>query len=330
MTVKMQPTTEPSPSVEDQDFINRVMRDLERIRIRPNDVNYTRGGQSLADSSMPPFETMNWSEYKRGDVKGGSETASEADVVSERFWHGENDAAELKKATVDINKENVPKLADLDASNKDELKGHDLFAALYSYPNQLAITGARMVKAEVAVPNSQFVSEIVGKQGERIKRLRKETKTCIQTPTKDEKPVFKITGRPAAVEEARRRIVATVEHLTKLRSQNVTLTVHVPDHLTGLVIGKKGSTINAIREATKTYVVSPKRPDTSFHITGRFDDVHQAREEIEKLIMERAGVIVDTDSGQIVGYVPNHGDYLLQLMKRMPSAAMAKATTKKG
>lgn len=152
----------------------------------------------------------------------------------------------------------------------------------------------------VAVPSSEHVAEIVGKQGCKIKTLRAKTNTYIKTPIRGEEPVFVITGRKEDVENAKAEIVSAADHFTQIRAQRrlhppaqpgqVTIKMQVPLRLVGLIVGPKGQTIKRIQQETNTYIVTPGREkDPVFDITGANDGVETARGMIAEHILNRTG-----------------------------------------
>lgn len=174
----------------------------------------------------------------------------------------------------------------------------------------------------VAVPTSEHVAEIVGRQGCKIKALRAKTNTYIKTPVRGEDPVFIVTGRPEDVSAAKREILAAADHFTQIRAarrsstnsppstygspveEKVTIFVRVPYRVVGLVVGPKGATIKRIQQITNTYIVTPSRDkEPCFEVTGCPDSVERARKEIESYIAMRTGGSVG-DSDQESDY-PN-------------------------
>ena len=164
--------------------------------------------------------------------------------------------------------------------------------------------------------------------GCKIKALRARTNTYIKTPVRGEKPVFVVTGRKEDVNLAKREILAAADHFTQIRAQrkqaatgnaiirvgsgsscvtgtgpyspteedNFTISVKVPYHVVGLVVGPKGATIKRIQQKTSTYIVTPSRDkEPFFQVTGSKENVEQARKEIEHYIAARTGTIVGAD-----------------------------------
>ncbi|CAL1615861.1 unnamed protein product [Knipowitschia caucasica] len=163
----------------------------------------------------------------------------------------------------------------------------------------------------VAVPSSEHVAEIVGRQGCKIKALRAKTNTYIKTPVRGEQPVFVVTGRKEDVLMAKREILSAAEHFSLIRASRnktgplaavtgpgapalpgqTTIQVRVPYRVVGLVVGPKGATIKRIQQQTHTYIVTPSRDkEPVFEVTGMPENVDRAREEIEAHIAMRTGM----------------------------------------
>lgn len=171
----------------------------------------------------------------------------------------------------------------------------------------------------VAVPSSEHVAEIVGRQGCKIKALRAKTNTYIKTPVRGDDPIFIITGRPEDVSAAKREILAAADHFTQIRAarrsnstsspsnfggpssspveeNKTTIYVRVPYRVVGLVVGPKGATVKRIQQITNTYIVTPSRDkEPCFEVTGSPESVERARKEIESYIAMRTGGSIDSD-----------------------------------
>ncbi|XP_063753194.1 RNA-binding E3 ubiquitin-protein ligase MEX3C-like isoform X2 [Eleginops maclovinus] len=162
----------------------------------------------------------------------------------------------------------------------------------------------------VAVPSSEHVAEIVGRQGCKIKALRAKTNTYIKTPVRGEQPVFVVTGRKEDVAMAKREILSAAEHFSLIRASRnktgplsaatgagtpslpgqTTIQVRVPYRVVGLVVGPKGATIKRIQQQTHTYIVTPSRDkEPVFEVTGMPENVDRAKDEIEAHIAIRTG-----------------------------------------
>ncbi|KAK8741297.1 hypothetical protein OTU49_002604 [Cherax quadricarinatus] len=182
----------------------------------------------------------------------------------------------------------------------------------------------------VAVPSSEHVAEIVGRQGCKIKALRAKTNTYIKTPVRGEEPVFVVTGRKEDVGMAKREILSAAEHFSQIRAcrknnlngsmapgpptnvpGQVTIQVRVPYRVVGLVVGPKGATIKRIQQQTHTYIVTPSRDkEPVFEVTGLPESVEQARKEIEAHIAMRTGGLLDQDEPNAAAAAArHHGDF---------------------
>uniref|UniRef100_A0A3Q3J548 K Homology domain-containing protein n=1 Tax=Monopterus albus TaxID=43700 RepID=A0A3Q3J548_MONAL len=169
----------------------------------------------------------------------------------------------------------------------------------------------------VAVPSSEHVAEIVGRQGCKIKALRAKTNTYIKTPVRGEQPVFVVTGRKEDVAMAKKEILSAAEHFSFIRASRnkagplsavtgpgtpalpgqTTIQVRVPYRVVGLVVGPKGATIKRIQQQTHTYIVTPSRDkEPVFEVTGMPENVDRAREEIEAHIALRTGTSGGTEA----------------------------------
>ncbi|VDP53623.1 unnamed protein product, partial [Soboliphyme baturini] len=159
----------------------------------------------------------------------------------------------------------------------------------------------------VAVPSSEHVAEIVGRQGCKIKALRAKTNTYIKTPIRGEDPIFVELRRassvgsraPGAAPRRRPHFSPTSPtHALSLSLQggipapgHVTSYLRVPYRVVGLVVGPKGATIKRIQQHTHTYIVTPSRDsEPVFEITGLPDNVSFAKYLIEAHIINRTGV----------------------------------------
>ncbi|XP_066036782.1 RNA-binding E3 ubiquitin-protein ligase MEX3C [Chamaea fasciata] len=200
----------------------------------------------------------------------------------------------------------------------DGAGGRSGVAALlaHTFGGAAALSGGRSVNTTecVAVPSSEHVAEIVGRQGCKIKALRAKTNTYIKTPVRGEEPVFVVTGRREDVAAAKREILSAAEHFSLLRASRgkggpsgaaaaalpgqTTLQVRVPYRVVGLVVGPKGATVKRIQQQTHTYIVTPSRDrEPVFEVTGTPENVDRARREIETHIAVRTGAFLEPADG---------------------------------
>ena len=138
--------------------------------------------------------------------------------------------------------------------------------------------------------------------GCKIKGLRNKTGVYIKTPVRGEDPVFKITGQREQVAAAKKIILESAAHFTKIRANkrngapngrpdDITIRVRVPIKLVGLVVGSKGATIKSIQQRTDTYIITPSREkDPVFEVKGQEVNVVNARRLVYEHICERTGM----------------------------------------
>ncbi|KAI1900217.1 hypothetical protein AGOR_G00047730 [Albula goreensis] len=210
----------------------------------------------------------------------------------------------------------------LDDSSPQQVAGMMILPSGYGEPGfeveQPSLMRRKSVNTTecVAVPSSEHVAEIVGRQGCKIKALRAKTNTYIKTPVRGEQPVFVVTGRKEDVAMAKREILSAAEHFSLIRASRnkagplagagpglpggptlagqTTIQVRVPYRVVGLVVGPKGATIKRIQQQTHTYIVTPSRDkEPVFEVTGMPENVDRAREEIEAHIALRTGSCVE-------------------------------------
>ena len=103
--------------------------------------------------------------------------------------------------------------------------------------------------------------------GTKIRQIRNETDTLIQTPVNGEEPVFILKGNKKNVEEAEARIIDAahqydlslfVEASTYQDGERKQLNLLLPARFIGLVVGKKGAAIKRIMEQSGATVITPK------------------------------------------------------------------------
>lgn len=181
---------------------------------------------------------------------------------------------------------------------------------------------ARMITDFVPVPSTEHVAQIVGKNGLKIKTLRASTNTYIKTPTREQDPIFIVTGMVENVNEVRQTILEAAKHFTQVAQSKlltkepheITRFVHVPEPLVGWVVGKRGEAILRIKEETNTRINTPRTGMTTFEVTGLPHNVEAAIEAIEERYKVKgherlSRLVVQTDdvqSGLSAFYVANN------------------------
>jgi len=169
------------------------------------------------------------------------------------------------------------------------------------YPMALHdVIKSNSVSERVAVPTSDHAAEIIGKNGCKIKELRRLTNTYIKSPVRNQETEFLVTGTPENVSLVKEYILQQAQHFTDLRKQPllqsfkgisgqlVSLNVRVAKEFVGLVVGPKGKTIKKIQEDTHTHIVTPNyQKEPIFVVTGLQFDVERARDLMNQHIDQR-------------------------------------------
>ena len=148
---------------------------------------------------------------------------------------------------------------------------------------------SQIITQRVAVPSSEHVAEIIGRNGLNIKAIRDNTNASIKTPARGEDPILVISGRPEAVAAARRQVLECADQLTQIR-------VRVPSSVMGLIIGREGITIKRIQKLTNTRIVTPSRgKEPCFEVTGKPEDTEHAKRAIQRYLTMRTGLSINAD-----------------------------------
>ncbi|PAA91621.1 hypothetical protein BOX15_Mlig003787g1 [Macrostomum lignano] len=165
----------------------------------------------------------------------------------------------------------------------------------------------------IQVPSSDHVAEIVGKNGQRIKQLREQLKVWVKTPSRDEPPIFEVTGLPEKLAEAKCHILRMSEHFTKVQQERMQRTepnrmedrLYVEQDKVGLIVGANGQTIRWVQQLSDTHIATPRKqesfpglppPQTYFTICGATDKVKFAKQLIcEYVTLRCQGLWLDPD-----------------------------------
>ena len=163
----------------------------------------------------------------------------------------------------------------------------------------------------------EYVGVVIGRGGDTIKRMQAETGAKIQFNTIDPNAqgdrYLIVQGTKEQVGEAENRIKELLSkvqlkepkfggHHGQGASQDV---FNVPANKCGLVIGKKGETINRMKEQTGAHIEMNKNsphdaPTKQFYIKGTPDQIKAAKEEIAKIV---------GDENQYGGFQQQQGGY---------------------
>lgn len=156
---------------------------------------------------------------------------------------------------------------------------------------------------KVVVKSSAHVSYIVGKQGSKIRQIRQETGTFIQTPVNGEEPIFVITGDKDNVLLAKNKLEEAanefdfnifVEACTYKDGDRIRNNLFLPARYIGLVVGKKGSIIKRIMDMSGTTIVTPKvNTLNGFKIHGTTGQIRIAIDMIKDHILTTSNVMIE-------------------------------------
>jgi len=144
----------------------------------------------------------------------------------------------------------------------------------------------------------EYVGIIIGRGGDTIKRLQSETGAKVQFNTIDPNVqgdrYLIIQGTKAQVAEVETRIKDLLQKVQQKDTRHggpgfQQIEVPVPANKCGLVIGKKGETINRMKEQTGAHIEMNKHsphdaPMKQFVIKGNPEQIKQAQAEIAKIV----------------------------------------------
>jgi rRNA processing protein Krr1/Pno1 len=132
-----------------------------------------------------------------------------------------------------------------------------------------------------------LVSSVVGKNGENIKRLRKETGCTIEVDSKERRVVLYSTDAD--------RVAGGKAVLDRFVAKSRLECAFVPISKDGLpaFLGRGGSNIKKLSQAHDVEFHIVKDPESSVRITGKEDSVASAKSAVEEWIANRAEALKD-------------------------------------
>ncbi|XP_074599237.1 far upstream element-binding protein 1-like isoform X2 [Brevipalpus obovatus] len=165
----------------------------------------------------------------------------------------------------------------------------------------------RVGSREIQVP-PQFIGLVIGKGGENIKRIQAETNTKVQFEISKTDPkgtkVCIIQGQQEAVRRAAELVQEIIDNAASSRGrirgrpEGDEVRMNVPPNRTGVVIGKGGDTIRAIKQQSGCDIELEKNSKGVFIIRGPPDRVPIA----QQLINEKVHGHMQNDPQQSSGY----------------------------
>ena len=116
-----------------------------------------------------------------------------------------------------------------------------------------------------------------------------------------EDPTFVITGRPKDVAQAKREVLTAAECITHVPAppetsvvqngsnqclgssveEQISISVRVPHHAVGFVVGYKGARIKRIQQLTSTRIISPYKETTHIEAMGKREGAERSKPEID-------------------------------------------------
>lgn len=152
-------------------------------------------------------------------------------------------------------------------------------------------TRGRQTVLELPVPR-KLVGGIIGRQGANVKSIEKSTNTRINFRDKDEEHnIIVIRGQAACVQQAEAAIKLAMQE----QGQQVTITMVIPSHCCGRVIGKGGSSIRMLCDQSKAKITIERESGNlsksqnsmrEVTIVGTKEATELAKTMVENIVLE--------------------------------------------
>lgn len=147
-------------------------------------------------------------------------------------------------------------------------------------------------KEKDAIIDHRLFKKLIGAKGEKIRDIRERYKNVqIKFPNANEtSDIVKIRGKKEEVDACHKHLMKVVK---ELQETSYVLEVPIFKKLHKYVIGKGGANIKKIREDTHTNIDLPAESTDSdvIVITGKKENVHEAREMILKIESELGDIV---------------------------------------
>ncbi|KAL0268526.1 UNVERIFIED_CONTAM: hypothetical protein PYX00_010437 [Menopon gallinae] len=156
-------------------------------------------------------------------------------------------------------------------------------------------------KEKIIKIDQRFYPSIIGSKGEKIREIRDMfSQVLIKFPNLDEKNDDVIIRGPKDDVE---KCCKCLNKIVKCLKENFTLEVPIHKQLHKFVIGKEGANIKKIRAETQTKIDLPGEDESSdvIRITGKKENVYQAKEKIEKIQNELASTLPPKILNNLIG-----------------------------
>ncbi|KAF5298917.1 hypothetical protein FQR65_LT09570 [Abscondita terminalis] len=149
-------------------------------------------------------------------------------------------------------------------------------------------------KEKDIIIDQRHYKNIIGNKGDKIREIREQfNQVQINFPgAADKRDVVKIRGPKEDVDKCHKYLVKLVKELCE-SSYQVDVPIFKKFHK--FIIGKDGSNIRKIREETQTKIDLPAEGDKNdvITITGKKENVEEAREKIRKIQDELENIVTD-------------------------------------
>lgn len=149
------------------------------------------------------------------------------------------------------------------------------------------------VRKDITI-DPKFYKSLIGSKGTNIKEIRdKFNQVTIAFPGSSDKPdVVQLRGPKEDVDKCAKHLLKLVKQLNEV-SYSVEVPIYKQFHK--FVIGKGGVNIRKIRDETQTKIDLPAEGDNSdvITITGKKENVEEARDRIQKIQNELANIVTE-------------------------------------
>eukprot|EP00049_Salpingoeca_infusionum_P003822 m.71205 g.71205 ORF g.71205 m.71205 type:complete len:1114 (-) comp12286_c1_seq2:287-3628(-) len=217
-------------------------------------------------------------------------------------------------------------------------------APTQAYPSAIPASGP--ITVDYYIPN-QHVGRIIGKSGETINRIQRESNCQVQIAHDMGQPQrpCQLTGQPGPIEHAKTLIENILKELESGAGQSGDQgppPEHTEDYMVkaeqvGLVIGKGGETIKMLQERSGAHLQMIQEPqyihEKPLRISGSREAVARALDEVKRLIQEKEGFSeplpgMSKTSGDIVTNTEHYRSHKIEV--KVPRVAVGRVIGRGG
>lgn len=188
----------------------------------------------------------------------------------------------------------VINIAENDSSNVIRIEGNKAGVEKAKQELEDMIHKLENEKERDIIIDHRFYRNIIGSKGENIREIREMfNQVQITFPGPGEnRDVVKIRGPKEDVDKCHKHLMKTVKELNE---SNYVIEVPIYKQFHKFVIGKGGANIRKIRDETQTKIDLPAEGEKSdvITITGKKENVQEARERILKIQNELANIVTE-------------------------------------